>query len=266
MLELARDPKHLGAEIGFLGVLHTWGQNLEHHPHVHYIVPAGGLAMRGSKWIGCSDRFFLPVVALSRLFRGKFTAALCHLHTAKKLQYHGSLQQIATKAAFRHFLRRLFTSDWIVYAKPPFAGPQHVLRYLARYTHRVANSNHRLVALDDGQVSFRWRDYTHGYKQKIMTLTAHEFLRRFLLHVLPRGLVRIRHFGLFANRNRCAALARCRTLLDSAPVTEAQHTATRPCPKCSAIMLVVERLTAAQIHFRVETHYSFIARPRVDTS
>jgi hypothetical protein len=164
LLELARDPKHLGAEIGFLGVLHTWGQNLQHHPHIHYIVPAGGLATDGSQWMGCSDRFFLPVVALGRVFRGKFTAALRDLYRANKLQFHGSLQQIATEAAFRHFIRRLFTSDWVVYAKAPFGGPEQVLRYLARYTHRVAISNHRLVALRDGRVSFRWRDYAHGNK------------------------------------------------------------------------------------------------------
>ena len=266
MLELARDPSHLDAEIGFLGVLHTWGQNLEHHPHVHYIVPAGGLATSGSKWVSGSDRFFLPVVALSRVFRGKFTAALDHLYRADKLQFHGSLQQIATEAAFRCFLRRLFTSDWVVYAKPPFGGPEQVLRYLARYTHRVAISNHRLVALGDGQVSFRWRDYAHGSKQKVMTVTAHEFLRRFLLHVLPRGLVRIRHFGLFANRTRSAALARCRSLLASAALTEVQPTARYLCPTCSGPMLVVERLSAAQIHFRADTYRPSIRRPHADTS
>lgn len=265
MLELARDPKHLGAEIGFLGVLHTWGQNLEHHPHVHYIVPAGGLAPDGSKWTGCAERFFLPVVALSRVFRGKFTAALRELFRRNKLQFHGSLQEIADAEAFRRFLRRLFATDWVVYAKPPFAGPEHVLRYLARYTHRVAISNHRLVALNDGRVSFRWRDYAHGNKQKIMTVSTHEFLRRFLLHVLPGGLVRIRHFGLFANRNRRAALERCRALLGSAPVTEPSMRVEHRCPTCSGIMLVVERISAAQIYFRTDMHLT-TWRSHADTS
>jgi hypothetical protein len=266
MLELARDPKHLGAEIGFLGVLHTWGQNLEHHPHVHYIVPSGGLSADGSRWIGGSDRFFLPVVALSRVFRGKFTAALRDLFRHNKLQFHGSLQQIASPEDFRRFLRRLFATDWVVYAKPPFGGPEHVLRYLARYTHRVAISNHRLVAINDGRVSFRWRDYAHGNKQKIMTLSTHEFLRRFLLHVLPGGLVRIRHFGLFANRNCRAALERCRALLGSAPVTEPPIRVEHRCPACSGIMLIVERLSAAQVYFQTDAHQTTTWRSHADTS
>jgi predicted Zn-ribbon and HTH transcriptional regulator len=266
MLDMARDPKHLGAEIGFLGVLHTWGQSLEHHPHVHYIVPAGGLASDGSKWVSCAERFFLPVVALSRVFRGKFTAALSELFRLNQLQFHGSLQQIAAPEDFRRFLRRLFITDWVVYAKPPFGGPEHVLRYLARYTHRVAISNHRLVALNDGRVSFRWRDYAHGSKQKIMTVSAHEFLRRFLLHVLPGGLVRIRHFGLFANRNRHAALERCRALLGSAPVTEPPLRVEHRCPSCSGVMLIAERLSAAQIYFRTNTHQISAWRPHADSS
>lgn len=241
MLELARDPKHLGADIGFLGVLHTWGQAMEHHPHVHYIVPAGGLVADGSEWICGSERFFLPVVVLGRIFRGKFTEALGELFRRDELQFHGSLQQIATEASFRHFLQRLFVNDWVVYAKPPFGGPEQVLAYLARYTHRVAISNHRLVAFNDGRISFRWRDYAHGNKQKVMTLSAHEFLRRFLLHVLPQGLVRIRHFGLFANRNRTAALERCRSLLGSQVATAPAQQIENRCPTCSGVMLVVER-------------------------
>jgi Putative transposase/Transposase zinc-binding domain len=266
MLEMARDPKHLGAEIGFLGVLHTWGQNLEHHPHVHYIVPAGGLSADGSRWIGGSDRFFLPIVALSRVFRGKFTAALRELFRRNKLQFHGSLQQIAAHEDFRRFLRRLFTSDWVVYAKPPFGGPEHVLRYLARYTHRVAISNHRLVACNDGRVNFCWRDYAHGNKHKVMTVSTHEFLRRFLLHVLPRGLVRIRHFGLFANRNRRATLDRCHALLGSASVTDTTLRVDRRCPACSGVMLVVERITSAQIYFRTDAHQTTAGRHHADTS
>ncbi len=249
MLELARDPKHLGADIGFLGVLHTWGQNLEHHPHVHYIVPAGGLSLDGSRWIDASRRFFLPVRALSRVFRGKFVAGLKQLAAQDKLQFHGTQQHLAAPGGFPSFLRQLFKQDWVVYAKPPFGGAEHVLNYLARYTHRVAISNHRLVAFDNQSVSFRWRDYAHGGKNKIMTVAAHEFLRRFLLHVLPCGLVRIRHFGLFANRRRGAALERCRLLLGVTACTDPPALPSLRCPTCSGIMLVVERLTRAQLYF-----------------
>jgi hypothetical protein len=250
MLELARDPKHLGADIGFLGVLHTWGQSLEHHPHVHYIVPAGGLAPDGSRWIDSSRRFFLPVKALSRVFRGKFVAGLKQLFAQNKLQFHGSQLHLAAPGCFRSFLRQLFRQDWVVYAKPPFGGAEHVLNYLARYTHRVAISNHRLVAFENDRVSFRWRDYAHDGKQKVMTVSAHEFLRRFLLHVLPGGLVRIRHFGLFANRRRSAALERCRALLGTAVCVDPPEQPSLRCPACSGIMLVVERLTRGQLHFR----------------
>jgi hypothetical protein len=250
MLELARDPKHLGADIGFLGVLHTWGQNLEHHPHVHYIVPAGGLAPDGSRWIDSSRRFFLPVHALSRVFRGKFVAGLKQLVAQDKIQFHGSQQYLATPGCFSSFLQQLFRQDWVVYAKPPFGGAEHVLNYLARYTHRVAISNHRLVAFENGSVSFGWRDYAHGGKKKLMTISAHEFLRRFLLHVLPGGLVRIRHFGLFANRRRGAALERCRALLGVAACVDPSEPPSLRCPACSGVMLVVERLTRGQIYFR----------------
>jgi Putative transposase/Transposase zinc-binding domain len=266
LLELARDPKHLGADIGFLGVLHTWGQNLEHHPHVHYIVPAGGLTADHSKWVSSSGRFFLPVAALSRVFRGKFTAGLRDLFRRNRLQFHGSLQKLADPDCFRQFLRRLFTNDWVVYAKPPFGGPEHVLRYLARYTHRVAISNHRLIDFKDDRVSFLWRDYAHGGKQKVMTVAAHEFLRRFVLHVLPGGLVRVRHFGLFANRNRSATLARCRVLMGATMRTYPQEKLTRRCPACSGVMLVVERLSCAQLHFRADTHPRRTWRCSADTS
>jgi hypothetical protein len=266
MLELARDPKHLGADIGFLGVLHTWGQNLEHHPHVHYIVPAGGLAFDASRWIDSSRRFFLPVHALSRVFRGKFVAGLKQLVAEDKLQFRGSQQHLAAPSCFSSFLRQLYQQDWVVYAKPPFGGAEHVLNYLARYTHRVAISNHRLVAFENDRVSFRWRDYAHGGKKKIMTVSAHEFLRRFLLHVLPGGLVRIRHFGLFANRRRSVALERCRMLLGIPACAVPHEPPSMRCPACSGIMLVVERLTRGQLHF----HPSLIpAQPRrcsVDTS
>ena len=223
---------------------------------MHYIVPAGGLAAHRSKWIGSSSRFFLPVKALSRVFRGKFTQALRGLYRSDKLQFRGSLMQIAKADSFNRFLRQLFIHDWVIYAKPPFGGPDQVLNYLARYTHRVAISNHRLVDARDARVSFLWRDYAHGGKQKIMTLSAHEFLRRFLLHVLPGGLVRIRHFGLFANRNRSATLARCRSLLGSTVCTAPSPKPEPHCPMCSGIMLIVERLSCAQLHFRIPARSS----------
>ena len=267
MLELARDPKHLGADIGGLGVLHTWGQNLEHHPHVHYIIPTGGLALDGSRWIDSSRRFFLPVKALSRVFRGKFAAGLKQLFEDDKLQFHGSLVDLAAPGCFASFLRQLFRQDWVVYAKPPFGGAEHVLNYLARYTHRVAISNHRLVAFENDRVSFRWRDYAHGGKKKVMTLSADEFLRRFLLHVLPKGLVRIRHFGLFANRRRGAALERCRQLLGAAACADRLGTTTQMrCPACSGVMMVVERMTGAQLYFRPDPSFATPQKCSVDSS
>src|ERR1700757_311998 len=266
LLELARHPEQLGAEIGFLGVLHTWGQNLQHHPHVHYIVPAGGLAPYASRWIDSSLRFFLPVHALSRVFRGKFVAGLKQLIAQDKLQFRGSQQHLAAAGCFLSFLRQLYQQDWVVYAKPPFGGAEHVLNYLARYTHRVAISNHRLVAFENDRVSFRGRDYAHGGKKKIMTFSTHEFLRRFLLHVLPKGLVRIRHFGIFANRRRSAALQRCRALLDIAPSVDPPEIPRLHCPACSGIMLVVERLTCSQLYFRSNLTWSAPRRPGDDSS
>ena len=252
LLEVARDPKHLGADIGLLSVLHTWGQNLQHHPHVHSIVPAGGLAPDGSRWIAASSSFLLPVRLLSRVFRGKFTEGLRRLFEQGKLQFHGSLTQLAETAQFRRFLRQLYRQDWVVYAKSPFGGAEHLLQYLARYTHRVAISNHRLVSFEQDRVSFRWKDYAHGGKQKVMTVSAEDFLRRFLIHVLPRGLVRIRHFGLFANRHRAASLARCRSLLGvSASAALPDVTANQlRCPVCSGPMLIIERMTTSHFHFR----------------
>jgi len=249
LLEVACDPKHLGADIGLLSVLHTWGQNLQHHPHVHCVVPAGGLALDGSRWVASSRKFFLPVRVLSRVFRGKFTAGLKQLLHQGKLQFHGSLQGLAEPERFRQFLRQLFTKEWVVYAKPPFGGAEHVLHYLARYTHRVAISNHRLVSCKDDRVSFRWKDYASGSKQKIMTVSADEFLRRFLIHVLPKGLVRIRHFGLLANRKRSASLLRCRFLLNvtTPPQPSALAAQNIRCPRCAEPMLVVERITVHQL-------------------
>jgi len=257
LLEVAADPKHLGAEIGFLSVLHTWGQNLLHHPHVHCVIPAGGLSPDRQCWVCPRYPFFLPVRVLSRVFRGKFVAGLKQAFRAGDLCLPGALKPLAQDEAFRSFLRTLFRQDWVVYAKPPFGGPQHVLHYLARYTHRVAISNHRLVNVADGKVVFRWKDYAHGNKKRLMTLSAEEFLRRFLLHTLPRGFVRIRFFGFLANRRRAALLPLCRKLLEAVPRSPSPSSAATGasaqsfwvCPRCGGPMVLVERLTAPQIRW-----------------
>lgn len=210
---IAADPKHLGAKIGFLAVLHTWGQNLQHHPHVHCVVPGGGLSPDGRRWVACRKGFFLSVRVLSRLFRGLFLCDLKNAYTAGKLGFRGSLQPLTDPDTFKTALKGCRKVEWVVYSKPPFGGPEQVLDYLGRYTHRVAISNDRLVRLEDGKVTFRWKDYRQRNKQKLMTLKAEEFIRRFLLHVLPRGFVRIRHFGFLANRHRETKLALCRELL-----------------------------------------------------
>ena len=207
LLEVARDPRHLGAEIGFFSVLHSWNQRLQFHPHVHCVLAAGGLAPDHSSWISARRSFFLPIGVLSRVFRGKFVAGLRNAFHRGELQFHGSLLPLAEPRAFAAWLRVLFRHDWVVYSKRPFGGPEHVLRYLGAYTHRVAISNSRLVALSDGNVTFRWRDSAHGNKKRLMTLAVDEFLRRFLLHLLPPGFVRIRNFGFLANRNRATAPA-----------------------------------------------------------
>jgi hypothetical protein len=252
LLEVAADPKHLGAQIGFLSVLHTWGQNLLAHPHVHCLIPAGGLSPDHTHWIHPRYPFFLPVRVLGRVFRGKFIAGLKRRFHMGQLTFAGSLQPLQHEKAFCSFLRPLFRQDWVVYAKPPFGGPHHVLGYLARYTHRVALTNHRLVAFQHDQVTFRWKDYAHGNKKRKMTLSAEEFLRRFLLHVLPRGFVRIRSFGFMANRRRATLLPRCQRLLLDNPRPHAPTVITfsvaQPacfrCPRCSTPMLIVDRLSA----------------------
>lgn len=213
LLKLAADPKHLGAQIGFLAVLHTWSQQLGHHPHLHCVVPGGGLSLDGQRWVSCRENFFLPVKVLSRLFRRLFRDQLGRLFAQGKLSFHGSLTPLNDPAAFQRFLHSLGRKEWVVYAKPPFGGPRQVLDYLGRYTHRVAISNHRLRKLEHGQVTFSWRDYHHGQRRSLLTLTAEEFMRRFLLHTLPRGFQRLRHFGLLSNRTRVANLAHCRQLL-----------------------------------------------------
>jgi hypothetical protein len=213
LLQVAATQRHLGAHIGGLMVLHTWGQALELHPHVHAIVPGGGLSSDGVRWIPCRPGFFLPVRVLSQLLRGKLLAFLKHEHDRGELSWTGSLAPLADSQQFARFLAPLYQKKWAVYAKPSFGGVEQSLKYLARYTYRVAISNERIESLEDGQVTFRYKDYAHGHRQRRMTLTAHEFLRRFMLHVLPRGFVRIRSFGLLANRGRDAQLARCRQLL-----------------------------------------------------
>ncbi len=258
LLEVARDPRHLGAEIGFFSVLHTWNQRLQFHPHAHCILAAGGLSPDHTRWISSSHRFFLPVKVLSRVFRGKFVAGLKSAFQAGTLQFHGSLRHLAEPRTFALWLRTLFRQDWVVYAKRPFGGPQHALRYLGAYTHRVAISNHRLVALEDGNITFRWRDSAHGNKKKMMTLPVDEFLRRFLLHLLPRGFVRIRHFGFLANRRRASLLPICFQLLsrssEQAPpaktVSPPRQSSTWRCPCCGGTMRIVERISAAELLLR----------------
>ena len=213
LLEVAANPRHLGAKIGFLAVLHTWGQNLHHHPHIHCVVPAGGLSPDGSRWVSSSSHFFLPVRVLSRLFRGKFLALLHKAFEDGRLRFHGSLQSLAHSPTFTRLLSRARSTEWVVYAKPPFGGPDTVLKYLARYTHRVAISNHRLLSLEAAAVTFRYKDYARGRRLRVLRLEATEFIRRFLLHVLPTRFVRIRRYGLLANAQRERKLAQCRELL-----------------------------------------------------
>jgi hypothetical protein len=216
---IAADPKHLGAEIGFIAILHTWGQNLLHHPHLHCVVPGGGLAPDGERWIPCRAGFFLPVRVLSRLFRRLFIQGLQQAFDRGQLHFFHGLAALQEPQAFAIHLAPARRAEWVVYAKPPFGGPQQALEYLGRYTHRVAISNNRLLGFDDGNVSFKWKDYRHAARNKIMRLQGQEFIRRFLLHVLPPGLQRIRHYGLLGNRHRAAKLVRCRELL-AAPAPE----------------------------------------------
>ena len=254
LLEIAADPKHLGAQIGFLSILHTWGQTLQRHPHIHCVVPGGGLSPDGTRWISSRSHFFLPVRVLSRVFRGKFIAGLRRYFQRNKLVFHGDGLPLAQEKAFAAFLRTLFRQEWIVYAKPPFGGPEHVLQYLARYTHRVAISNHRLLSVDDNQVRFRWKDYAHHNKRRTLTLTNEEFLRRFLQHVLPKGFPRIRYFGWLANRKRATLLPVCRDRLAGQPpappmIADGEATVWQ-CPRCHGPMQIIERLTAFEIRLK----------------
>jgi hypothetical protein len=224
---IAADPKHLGAEIGFMAVLHTWGQSLQAHPHIHCVVPGGGLSLDGQRWVGSSEKFFLPVKVLSRLYRGLFVSRLRAAYSEGALEFHGQLAELGKSKMFDRLLRKMSDIEWVVYAKRPFGGPEQVVNYLGRYTHRVAISNRRLLKLEDGKVSFLWKDYRRskdgsGTNTSTMTLEANEFIRRFLLHVLPRGFVRIRRFGILANRKRAAKIAKCRELLN-APALEPEE-------------------------------------------
>jgi len=259
LLTIAADPKHLGAEVGFLAVLHTWGQNLHIHPHIHCVVPGGGISKDGSCWIAPRKKsFFLPVKVLSCLFRKKFLIYLEKAFRKRKLRFHGELEPLAKPAAFAALCGKAAQRKWVVYAKRPFGGPEQVLKYLARYTHRVAISNSRLVSLEAGRVTFEWKDYADGNQRKTMTLDAVEFIRRFLIHVLPSGFVRIRHFGFLANRQRKKKLILCRSLLP-ARQTAAELSASSAndrdsktaepevhrCPVCKiGRLLFIEALTA----------------------
>ena len=252
LLTIAADRKHLGAKIGVTMVLHTWGSAMTHHPHVHCIVPGGGLAADGARWISCRPGFFLPVRVLSRLFRRLMIERLAAAHAKGALHFFGAHAALHDAAAFRAFLKPLARAEWVVYAKAPFAGPEQVLAYLARYTHRVAIANSRLIAFNGARVSLRYKDYRANgeARRKIMTLDASEFIRRFLLHVLPDGFHRIRHYGFLANGVRVEAVAKARTLLGAAaadppePRVESEPPAA-PCPCCGGRMIVVERFARA---------------------
>ena len=258
---IAAEPAHLGAEIGFLAVLHTWGQNLMHHPHLHCLVPGGGIAPDGKSWIACRPRFFLPVTVLSRLFRGLFLHYLEKAFTAGELKFFSAHRHLHEPTAFRRYLAPAWNVDWVVYAKRPFAGPAQVLDYVGRYTHRVAISNNRLVSMDNGKVRFRWKDYRDGNRQKMMTLDGGELIRRFLIHVLPDGFHRIRYYGFLGNCHRARKLALCRELLGMLPAAPADPPADyrdrlealtgrslRACPHChTGIMVVIDCIARPKV-------------------
>jgi hypothetical protein len=276
LITIASDPKHLGARVGVLSVLHTWGSALTHHPHVHMIVPGGGISLDGNKWIACRPGFFLPVRVLSRLFRRLFLEKLVAAHQAGQLQFFGNHAALTDAQAFAAYLAPLRDVEWVVYSKRPFGGPEAVLAYLARYTHRVAISNSRLVALDDKGVIFKWKDYRIEGRDryKVMTLATHEFIRRFLNHVLPGGFHRIRHYGLFTNASRAKNIARVRELL-AAPkpqskAADADSTETdeprvlpHPCPCCGGRMIIIETFNRGS---SPEYHPPSTPTIRIDTS
>jgi predicted Zn-ribbon and HTH transcriptional regulator len=252
LITIAADPKHLGARIGITSVLHSWGSTMTYHPHVHMIVPGGGISLDGERWVACRSGFFLPVRVLSRLFRRLLLERLRAAHLAGYLKFFGNHAALVDPQAFATYLAPLRRAEWVVYAKRPFGGPQAVLAYLSRYTHRVAIANSRLVACDRANVTFRWKDYRADGRQKVMTLATGEFIRRFLIHVLPQGFHRIRHYGLFASATRAGNIARARRLLD-VPAAQpeagdtncAEATApkplSQPCPCCGGRMIIIER-------------------------
>jgi len=276
LLTIAADPKHLGARIGFISVLHTWGSTLIHHPHVHMIVPGGGLSPDRSKWVACRPRYFLTVEVLSALFRRLFLEMLLAAHRAGRLQFFGDHAALANKTAFERRLKPLRNSKWVVYCKRPFAGPRQVLRYLSRYTHRVAISNRRLISADQNGVTFRYKDYRLDgtARYKTMTLATGEFIRRFLIHVLPKGLHRIRHYGLLAKANRAANIAHARELLaapspskepePSAATPDEQRVLPCPCPCCGGRMIIIETFARGCHPTRYPTPAS--QEIRIDTS
>lgn len=260
---IAADPKHLGAQIGFFSVLHTWGQALFHHPHLHCVVPGGGISTDGTRWISCRSNFFLPVAVLARLFRRLFLDYLQQAFDGGDLQFFSSLEPLRIRNTFLRYLAPIRKKDWVVYAKRPFAGPEEVLKYVARYTHRIAITNNRLLDINDGKVQFRWKDYRDGSRYKTMTLGADEFIRRFLLHVLPDGFQRIRYFGFLANRYRAEKLALCRQLMQMPPPTAAHEANTdyrdryealtgfslRTCSLCRCgTMVVIETFKCTSSH------------------
>jgi hypothetical protein len=276
-LTIAADPKRLGAKIGITAVLHSWGSAMTHHPHVHMIVPGGGISLDGTRWVSCRPRFFLPVRVLSRLFRRLFLGKLLAAHQAGRLAFFGDNAALAEPRAFAAFLAPLRRTKWVVYARKPFGGPQAVLAYLSRYTHRVAISNRRLIAADKTGVTFTWKDYRieGPGRYKTMTLPTHEFIRRFLSHVLPKGLHRIRHYGLFANGNRAANIARARELLavpsrpkqaetSETAAADQPHMLPRPCRCCGGRMIIIE--TFAGGHQPKRRPASATAAIRIDTS
>jgi Putative transposase/Transposase zinc-binding domain len=273
--DIAGDPKHLGAEIGGFAVLHTWGQPLHHHPHLHWVLPAGGMAPDGAPWVPCRPHFFLPVRVLSRRFRRLSLAGLAQTHTEGQLPFAGRCQALAAPQPWHQFLATLRDQEWVVYAKEPIQDPQHVLTYLARYAHRIAISNHRLVALEDGQGTLRYKDDRHGHRLRTLTLEAGEFLRRLMLHVPPHGFHRLRHCGFLANRMRQEKLAQCRTLLGHAPPSPARQatvdlkppevSASEPggvCPVCQH-----GRMQLVQTLYRQSAVWDLsVPTPRLDTS
>ena len=255
VIKIAADPKHLGVRAGLISVLHTWGSAMTHHPHVHMIVPGGGLSADGSEWIACRKNFFLSVRVLSRLYRRLILEGLARLHRAGKLAFFGNLSELANPVTFEAHLVPLRKTNWVVYAKPPFGGPEAVLAYLSRYTHRVAISNHRLISADADTVAFRWKDYRikRGDRMKVMRLPTDEFIRRFLIHVLPPGFHRIRHAGFLANGTRRDRITKIRRLLDAQPEPDQgvsddpdDPNARQPCPKCGGAMIVIEIFTRGQ--------------------